>query len=36
SVNGKIKVESVYRQRCFNSFEHAYGVIERYIHFDLY
>ena len=32
SVNGKIKVESVYRQR-FNSFEHAYRIIERYIHF---
>jgi len=30
--NGIIKVESVYRQR-FNSFEHAYRVIERYIHF---
>ena len=36
SVNGKIKVESVYRQRCFDSFEHAYGVIERYIHFYNY
>ena len=35
SVNGKIKVESVYRQR-FNSFEHAYRVIERYIHFYNY
>ena len=33
SVNGKIKVESVYRQKCFNSFEYAYRVIERYIHF---
>ena len=32
SVNGKIKVESAYRQR-FNSFEHAYRIIERYIHF---
>jgi len=36
SVNGKIKVESVYRQKCFNSFEHAYGVIERYINFYNY
>jgi putative transposase len=36
SVNGKIKVESVYRQKCFNSFEHAYRVIERYIHFYNY
>ena len=36
SVNGKIKVESVYRQKCFNSFEHAYWVIERYIHFYNY
>jgi len=36
SVNGKIKVESVYRQKCFNSFEHAYSVIERYIHFYNY
>ena len=35
SVNGKIKVESVYRQR-FNSFEHAYRVIERFIHFYNY
>ena len=35
SVNGKIKVESVYRNR-FNSFEHAYNVIERYIHFYNY
>ena len=35
SVNGKIKVESVYRKR-FNSFEHAYNVIERYIHFYNY
>ena len=33
SVNGKIKMESVYRQKCFNSFEHAYSVISRYIHF---
>ena len=32
-VNGIIKVESVYRQRCFNSFDHAYNVISRYIHF---
>lgn len=30
--NGIIKVESVYRTR-FNSFEHAYRVIERFIHF---
>ena len=36
SVNGKIKVESIYRQKCFNSFEHAYRVIERYIHFYNY
>ena len=35
SVNGRIKVESVYRQR-FNSFEHAYRVIERFIHFYNY
>ena len=35
SVNGKIKVESVYRNR-FNSFEHAYNVIGRYIHFYNY
>ena len=35
SVNGKIKVESVYRQR-FNSFEHAYRIIERFIHFYNY
>jgi transposase InsO family protein len=35
SVNGKIKVESVYRQR-FNSFEHAYRAIERFIHFYNY
>jgi transposase InsO family protein len=35
-VNGIIKVESVYRQKCFNSFEHAYRVIERYIHFYNY
>jgi len=35
SVNGKIKVESVYRQR-FNCFEHAYRVIERFIHFYNY
>ena len=33
SVNGKIKVESVYRQKCFSSFEHARRVIGRYIHF---
>ena len=32
-VNGIIKVESVYRQKCFNSFDHAYNVICRYIHF---
>ena len=30
--NGIIKVESIYRTR-FDSYEHAYGVIERYIHF---
>ena len=36
SVNGKIKMESVYRQKCFNTFEHAYSVIERYIHFYNY
>ena len=35
SVNGKIKVESVYRQR-FNSFGHAYRIIERFIHFYNY
>ena len=35
SVNGTIKVESVYRQR-FNSFDHAYRVIERFIHFYNY
>jgi putative transposase len=35
SVNGKIKVESVYRMS-FNSFEHAYRVIERFIHFYNY
>ena len=35
-VNGIIKVESVYRQKCFNSFDHAYKVIERYIHFYNY
>ncbi len=35
-VNGIIKVESVYRQKCFDSFEHAYKVIERYIHFYNY
>ena len=35
SVNGRIKVESVYRQR-FNSFEHAYRIIERFIHFYNY
>lgn len=35
-TNGIIKVESVYRQKCFNSFEHAYRVIERYIHFYNY
>ena len=33
--NGIIKVESVYRTR-FNSFQHAYNVIERYIHFYNY
>jgi putative transposase len=32
-ANGIIKVECVYRQKCFNSFEHAGRVIERYIHF---
>lgn len=36
SVNGKIKVESVYRQKCFSSFEHACQVIGRYIHFYNY
>lgn len=35
SINGKIKVERVYRTR-FNSFEHAYNVIERFIHFYNY
>ena len=35
-ANGIIKVECVYRQKCFNSFEHAYSVIERYIHFYNY
>jgi putative transposase len=35
SVNGKIKVESVYRTR-FNSFEHARNVISRFIHFYNY
>ena len=35
SVNGKIKVESVYRMR-FNSFEQAYGIIGRFIHFYNY
>ena len=35
-INGIIKVESVYRQKCFNSFEHAYGIIERYINFYNY
>lgn len=35
-VNGIIKVESVYRQKCFNSFEHAHRLIERYIHFYNY
>jgi transposase InsO family protein len=29
-TNGIIKVECVYRQKCFNSFEHACRVIERY------
>ena len=33
--NGIIKVESVYRTR-FSSFQHAYHVIERYIHFYNY
>ena len=33
--NGIIKVESVYRTR-FNSYEHAYRVVERYIHFYNY
>lgn len=33
--NGIIKVECVYRTR-FNSYEHAYRVIERYIHFYNY
>jgi len=35
-ANGIIKVECVYRQKCFNSFEHACRVIERYIHFYNY
>ncbi|MBQ9667183.1 MAG: IS3 family transposase [Prevotella sp.] len=35
SVNGKIKVESVYPQR-FSSFAHASRVIERFIHFYNY
>ena len=35
-VNGIIKVESVYRQKCFNSFDHARNVISRYIHFYNY
>ena len=35
-TNGRIKVECVYRQKCFNSFEHACRVIERYIHFYNY
>ena len=35
SINGKIKVERIYRTR-FNSFEHAYNVIERFIHFYNY
>ena len=35
-VNGIIKVESVYRQKCFNSFDHAQNVISRYIHFYNY
>ena len=35
SVNGKIKVESVYRTR-FNSFEHAQNVISRFIQFYNY
>jgi transposase InsO family protein len=35
SVNGRIKVESVYRKR-FNSFEHAYRIVERFIHFYNY
>ena len=35
-TNGIIKVECVYRQKCFNSFEHAYRVIGRYIHFYNY
>jgi transposase InsO family protein len=36
SVNGKIKVESVYRQKRFNSLVHAGNVIGRYIHFYNY
>ena len=36
SVNGKIKVESVYRQKRFNSLEHARNAIENYIHFYNY
>ena len=35
-INGIIKVECVYRQKCFNSFEHAYNVTERYIRFYNY
>ena len=35
-TNGIIKVECVYRQKCFNSFEHACRGIERYIHFYNY
>ena len=35
SVNGRIKMESVYRTR-FNSYDHAYSVIGRYIHFYNY
>lgn len=35
SINGKIKVECVYRTR-FNTFEHAHKVIQRYIHFYNY
>ena len=35
SINGKIKVECVYRTR-FNTFAHAHKVIQRYIHFYNY
>lgn len=32
-VNGIIKVENIYSRHRFNSLEHAWNVIERYIHF---